>query len=66
MVPAVLVCTECAKRSESAPGWRAFLAQDPDEDLEPVVVAFCPECARREFDDPLRDRGGADSALAGD
>ena len=35
-------------------GWRAYLLRDPREDEEPVVVTYCPECARREFS----DRGG--------
>jgi hypothetical protein len=42
--PRQLVCAEYGARSEAgAVGWRAYL--DDDE----VAVAFCPNCAAREF-----------------
>ena len=45
----VLRCEECWCESETAPGWIAMLAYDPDEDLQPFVVTYCPPCAAREF-----------------
>ena len=45
----VLRCEECWCESEAAPGWIAMLAHDPEEDLEPTVVTYCPPCAAREF-----------------
>ena len=40
-----LVCAECGAVSEAgAVGWRAYLADDGE-----AAVAFCPECAKREF-----------------
>jgi len=43
-----LVCVECGEiAAGDAPGWRAYLtADDP-----PMVSIYCPDCARREFDD---------------
>jgi hypothetical protein len=48
-----LRCVECGlEADEDAAGWRAYLGHDPREDEEPVVVTYCPDCARREFGDP--------------
>jgi len=42
-----LRCCECAKVSTpEASGWRIYL------DTESVPVAFCPDCAEREFGSP--------------
>jgi len=41
-----LVCAECSRESPAgAEGWRGYLSVDDE------VVMFCPECAKREFDD---------------
>jgi hypothetical protein len=47
----VIQCVECGAESDGlASGWRAYLAEDLDEDEgEEDVVLYCPECARREF-----------------
>lgn len=40
---------ECGVESdELANGWRAYLAEDDDEE-EWRVLMFCPPCAEREF-----------------
>jgi hypothetical protein len=46
----ILVCVECeAESEERARGWRALLA---DAEFEPEEAAtYCPDCARKEFDD---------------
>ena len=50
MLQAQLVCVECgAVACGGARGWRAVLADD-EEDPPPEIVAYCPECAEREFD----------------
>jgi hypothetical protein len=38
--------------------WRAFIVCDMDDDdeEEPYVVTYCPECAEREFGPRLADR----------
>jgi hypothetical protein len=52
-VELTLLCQECGATSEGeAVGWRAYGAgglEDDQEDPDPLVVFFCPECARREF-----------------
>lgn len=41
-----LVCVECGAESEgSARDWRALLTVDDK------IATYCPECARKEFDD---------------
>ena len=47
---AMLRCDECdACSDERATGWRALLAQDPDEGSQPFVVLMCPRCYAREL-----------------
>lgn len=47
--PAFVRCDECACISDTAPGWVAYLAPDPDG-VEPTdVVIVCPVCAEQEF-----------------
>ena len=50
---AALECVECRKRPsyEDAAGWQAYLVGDPDveDEDEDEIVAYCPDCARREF-----------------
>jgi hypothetical protein len=47
----LLKCVECgAETDRLASGWRAYVADDLDEDEpEAKVLMFCPECAEREF-----------------
>ena len=43
-------CIECGEiATPGCRGWRAFIAEDPDEDESPFVVVYCPECWVREF-----------------
>jgi hypothetical protein len=40
-----MLCSECGVAADPwGPAWRAYRA-----DAEPVVVVFCPRCAKREF-----------------
>ena len=44
-VERTLTCAECGRESEpDAAGWRAYLDGDGQ------AVAFCPDCAKREFE----------------
>jgi hypothetical protein len=46
-----LVCVECgATADRDAERWRVYRADLPDEDEQPELVAYCPDCAAREFD----------------
>ena len=46
-------CVECgAEPDEQAVGWRAYHAEDPEEDDEPELVLYCPTCALHEFGPP--------------
>lgn len=49
--PMHLDCQECRVASEEdAMGWRLYLAPDPDDrNADPMLAAYCPECATREF-----------------
>jgi hypothetical protein len=55
-----LICAaECGIVSEDdAEGWRAYTASglEGDEDPDPFVVSFCPQCARRELGPSRRSR----------
>jgi hypothetical protein len=45
-------CEECGKSADvEAHGWKAFVFRHPEaeEEAEPQVAVFCPECAAREF-----------------
>jgi hypothetical protein len=47
-----LACVECgATADQDAEGWRMYRADLPDEDEQPELAAYCPDCARGEFDD---------------
>jgi uncharacterized protein with PIN domain len=47
--PAVLLCAECGyEERPSDRGWVAAAVEDT-ETGEMLRIAFCPECARREF-----------------
>ena len=43
------VCEECRCVSETARGWLAFIAEDPDDGEGPLVCTYCPPCADREL-----------------
>ena len=43
-----IVCAEVAE--DRAPGWRAVRYDLPDQDNEPLLAFYCPECAEREFE----------------
>lgn len=46
----VLACVECPRvSSASARRWRAYRVDDPEEDEQPALAFYCPECAEREF-----------------
>jgi hypothetical protein len=49
-----LWCSECGCVSEGdALGWRAYLGSETDDG--PVeALPFCPDCAEREFEPPVR------------
>jgi hypothetical protein len=43
----VLACTGCPRVSSfSAKGWKSYRVEDPDDDGEPELAFYCPECAR--------------------
>jgi hypothetical protein len=45
-----LWCQECLLLSDyEARGWRLLRVDVPDEDEEPILAAYCPYCAEREF-----------------
>jgi len=44
-----LWCQECGRPSSpEAKGWRLYRTDVPDEDDEPMLAAYCPDCAERE------------------
>ena len=52
MVPAVgvLWCQECLLLADDeAREWRLLRVDVPGEDDEPILAAYCPDCAEREF-----------------
>jgi hypothetical protein len=58
-----LSCQECLLLADDqALGWRLVRVDVPGEDEEPLLTAYCPECAEREFGLPRRvDSGQAGS-----
>jgi hypothetical protein len=45
-----LRCAECLLHADDeARGWRLLRVDVPGEDDEPLLAAYCPECAEREF-----------------
>ena len=49
-----LRCEECRREPDlrlHAAGWVAFRVDLPDDPAPPTVVAYCPQCAAREFDE---------------
>jgi len=50
-----MLCWECLTvADERAKGWRAYRDDVPGEDVEPILLFYCPNCAEREFGGPLR------------
>jgi hypothetical protein len=46
------VCANCDRVSDgAASGWRAYKYENEEEGGPPEVLAFCPDCAVREFGD---------------
>ena len=46
----ILRCSDCGTEGQEATrGWHAVYAQVPDEDEQPLIVVYCPECAEREL-----------------
>ena len=45
----ILRCVECGLEGVSGRHWRAYLADDPQDDDPSEVAVFCPSCADREF-----------------
>jgi hypothetical protein len=52
----MLRCEECGCVSDTAPGWLAFIAEDPEDGEGPEVATYCPPCADRELR-PVEKRG---------
>jgi hypothetical protein len=52
----MLCCEECGCLSQTGRGWHGYIAVDPEEQEPPVVITFCPPCAKREFDAKPRER----------
>ena len=46
---AALVCRVLPAISPDAKGWRMLRVAVPEEDDEPILAAYCPYCAEREF-----------------
>jgi hypothetical protein len=45
-----LRCAECLLLADDeARGWRLLRVDVPGEDDEPILAAYCPYCAEREF-----------------
>jgi hypothetical protein len=58
-----LLCWGClVLADERAAGWRAYRADVPGEDPEPIVLFFCPRCAERELGGLAGSEGPAESA----
>jgi hypothetical protein len=52
-----MLCWECLTvADERAKGWRAYRDDVPGEDVEPILLFYCPNCAEREFGGPLAAR----------
>ncbi len=49
-----MLCWECLTvADERAKGWRAYRCDVPGEDIEPILLFYCPDCAERAFGRPL-------------
>ena len=45
-----LWCQDCGRPSgPEARGWRLYRVEDPDEEGEEILVAYCKACALTEF-----------------
>ena len=55
-----LWCTECDRPSgPEAKGWRLYRVEDPDEEGEEILAAYCRACAVTAFG-PWAERSEAD------
>ena len=45
----MLECVECGRVSGDGEGWRAEIANDPEDDEPAEVAVYCPACWEREF-----------------
>jgi hypothetical protein len=46
-----MACAVCARLADAtARGWLALRIDLEDEDLQPKLAFYCPECAEDEFD----------------
>ena len=49
-----MLCWGCLTvADERAKGWRAYRDDVLGEDIEPILVFYCPNCAEREFGGPF-------------
>ena len=55
-----LWCSECGRPSgPEAKGWRLYRVEDPDEEGEEILAAYCRACAVTAFG-PWAERSEAD------
>jgi hypothetical protein len=53
-----MLCWECLTvADERAKGWRAYRGDVPGEDIEPILLFYCPHCAERAFGCPRTVEG---------
>ena len=45
----MLRCVECGTESDTAWRWVAYVLEDPEDEVDPEVALYCPDCAEREF-----------------
>ena len=58
-----LFCWECLVLADDrAAGWRAYRADVPGEDPEPILLFCCPACFERELGRLAGSEGPAESA----
>ena len=56
-----LWCQECGRPSGlEAKGWRLYRVEDPDEEGEEILAAYCKTCALTEFGKWWAERKEAD------
>jgi hypothetical protein len=55
----MLRCEECGCLSETAKGWLAFIAEDPEDGEGPEIALYCLPCADREMR-PVEHAAGYD------
>ena len=56
-----LWCVECGRPSgPEAKGWRLYRVEDPDEEGEEILAAYCRRCAVTGFGESWAERKEAD------